>query len=73
MYRAKALGKACHVVFEQRMRDHAVVRLNLETELRRAIESDELSSCYQPVIALEERRPVRLRSAAPLGTRRAAR
>jgi len=39
MYRAKALGKACHVVFEQRMRDHAVVRLNLETELRRALDS----------------------------------
>ena len=52
MYRAKALGKACHVVFEQRMRDHAVVRLNLETELRRAIEHDELKLVYQPVIAL---------------------
>ena len=53
MYRAKALGKACHVVFEQRMRDHAVVRLNLETELRRAIENDELRLVYQPVIALK--------------------
>jgi len=53
MYRAKALGKACHVVFEQRMRDHAVVRLNLETELRRAIENDELKLVYQPVIALK--------------------
>src|SRR5207237_8606423 len=53
MYRAKALGKACHVVFEQRMRDHAVVRLNLETELRRAIENDELKLVYQPVIELK--------------------
>jgi diguanylate cyclase (GGDEF)-like protein len=53
MYRAKALGKACHVVFGQRMRDHAVVRLNLETELRRAIENDELKLVYQPVIALK--------------------
>jgi EAL domain-containing protein (putative c-di-GMP-specific phosphodiesterase class I) len=53
MYRAKALGKACHVVFEQRMRDHAVVRLNLETELRRAIDNDELKLVYQPVIALK--------------------
>jgi diguanylate cyclase (GGDEF)-like protein len=52
MYRAKALGKACHVVFEQRMRDHAVVRLNLETELRRAIDNNELKLVYQPVIAL---------------------
>jgi EAL domain-containing protein (putative c-di-GMP-specific phosphodiesterase class I) len=53
MYRAKALGKACHVVFEQRMRDHAVVRLNLETELRARIENDELKLVYQPVIALK--------------------
>jgi diguanylate cyclase (GGDEF)-like protein/PAS domain S-box-containing protein len=53
MYRAKALGKACHVVFEQRMRDHAVVRLNLETELRRAIENNELKLVYQPVISLK--------------------
>ena len=35
------------------MRDHAVVRLNLETELRRAIENDELKLFYQPVIALK--------------------
>ena len=54
MYRAKALGKACHVVFEQRMHDAAVVRLNLETELRRAIENDELKLVYQPVIALKD-------------------
>jgi diguanylate cyclase (GGDEF)-like protein/PAS domain S-box-containing protein len=53
MYRAKALGKACHVVFEQRMRDHAVVRLNLETELRRAIDNHELKLVYQPVISLK--------------------
>jgi len=54
MYRAKALGKACHVVFEQRMRDHAVVRLNLETELRRALENNELKLVYQPVISLKD-------------------
>jgi diguanylate cyclase (GGDEF)-like protein len=53
MYRAKALGKARHVVFEQRMRDHAVVRLNLETELRRAIDNNELRLVYQPVISLK--------------------
>jgi diguanylate cyclase (GGDEF)-like protein/PAS domain S-box-containing protein len=52
MYRAKALGKACHVVFEQRMRDHAVVQLNLETELRRAVEHNELHLVFQPVVAL---------------------
>ena len=53
MYRAKALGKARHVVFEQRMRDHAVVRLNLETELRRAMDNNELRLVYQPVISLK--------------------
>jgi diguanylate cyclase (GGDEF)-like protein/PAS domain S-box-containing protein len=53
MYRAKANGKACHVVFEPRMREQAVSRLRLDTELRRAVEHNELKLVYQPVIALD--------------------
>jgi solute carrier family 50 protein (sugar transporter) len=38
MYRAKALGKAHHVVFDQEMHTSVVNRLRLETDLRRALE-----------------------------------
>ena len=40
MYRAKALGKAHHVVFDQAMHTSVVARLRLETDLRRAIERE---------------------------------
>jgi len=53
MYRAKASGKACHVIFEPHMRDQAMSRLRLDTELRRALEHNELRLVYQPVIALD--------------------
>ena len=53
MYRAKSSGKACHVIFEPRMRDQATSRLRLDTELRRAIEHNQLKLVYQPVVALE--------------------
>jgi len=53
MYRAKAAGKARHVVFDPAMHAHAVARLRLENDLRRAIEGEELTVHYQPIIALE--------------------
>ncbi len=53
MYRAKAEGKGRHVVFEDSMQDEVVERLELEGELLRAIERDEIEVHYQPVIALD--------------------
>ncbi len=53
MYRAKAAGKARHVIFDPAMHEHAVTRLRLENDLRRAIEGEELTVHYQPVIALD--------------------
>lgn len=53
MYRAKALGKARHELFDSAMHDAAVNRLHLETELRQAIERDEIHAYYQPIVALE--------------------
>ena len=44
MYRAKARGRARSEVFDSAMHDHAVQRLKLETDLRRAVERDELAS-----------------------------
>jgi diguanylate cyclase (GGDEF)-like protein/PAS domain S-box-containing protein len=53
MYRAKSLGKARHVVFDREMHAHAVNLLQLETDLRRAIERQEFLVHYQPIVALD--------------------
>jgi diguanylate cyclase (GGDEF)-like protein len=53
MYRAKALGKERHVVFDQAMHTSVVQRLRLETDLRRAIERREFHVHYQPIIVLD--------------------
>jgi diguanylate cyclase (GGDEF)-like protein/PAS domain S-box-containing protein len=53
MYRAKAGGRARHKVFDETMRSTAVARLQLENELRRAIERQELRVHYQPIISVE--------------------
>lgn len=52
MYRAKAAGKARSEVFDKEMHTQGVKRLQLETELRRAIERDEFTIRYQPIINL---------------------
>ena len=56
MYRAKALGKARHEIFDRSMHDRAVTLLDLETDLRRAVERREFLVHYQPIIALETSR-----------------
>ena len=53
MYRAKSKGKACYEVFEPSMSIDALERLELETELRRALGREELRVYYQPEILLE--------------------
>jgi diguanylate cyclase (GGDEF)-like protein len=53
MYQAKALGKARQEVFATGMRIQVVRRLQLETDLRRAIEQQEFQLHYQPIVALE--------------------
>jgi diguanylate cyclase (GGDEF)-like protein/PAS domain S-box-containing protein len=52
LYRAKALGKARYEVFDTEMRNRAVARLQLETDLRRAIERNEFRLYYQPIVSL---------------------
>lgn len=56
MYRAKALGKARHVVFDQRMRERVQGQLEMETDLRRALERKEFEIDYQPIVSLETER-----------------
>ena len=52
MYRAKDLGRGRHAVFQPSMHAHARAQLQLETDLRRALERGELRLQYQPVVSL---------------------
>lgn len=54
MYRAKAQGKACYEVFDPTMHARAVRLLQMETDLRRALERDEFFVVYQPIISLTD-------------------
>ncbi|MFN2547917.1 MAG: EAL domain-containing protein [Myxococcales bacterium] len=58
MYRAKAQGIAKHAVFDITMHDHAVAVLQLENDLRRAIDRGELRVRFQPIVALPSGRIV---------------
>jgi len=52
MYRAKEGGRARCVLFDAEMRAGAMRRLEVERELRHAVERDELTLHYQPVVNL---------------------
>jgi diguanylate cyclase (GGDEF)-like protein/PAS domain S-box-containing protein len=56
MYRAKARGKARYEIFDPTMRDRIIHRLALESELRQAIEHNELCLHYQPIVSLTDGR-----------------
>src|SRR5207244_11957541 len=52
VYHAKDLGRPRPAVFDPEIPAHARARLQLDTDLRRAIERDELRLRYQPVVSL---------------------
>ncbi|MGH8278421.1 MAG: sensor domain-containing phosphodiesterase [Gammaproteobacteria bacterium] len=52
MYRAKAAGKAGYVVFDAAMHAQAKAKLQLETELRHALQRNEFQVYFQPIIEL---------------------
>ncbi len=52
MYHAKRAGKARHQVFDENMHEVAKEILQLETDLRRAVERDEIRVFYQPIYSL---------------------
>jgi len=53
MYRAKENGKARYEVFDHGMHARAVSRLQLESDLRQAIEHKEFCVYYQPIVSLQ--------------------
>src|SRR5882762_7159833 len=52
MYRAKSLGKARYEIFDADMRASVIARLQLETDLRHALEREEFRNFYQPIVDL---------------------
>jgi PAS domain S-box-containing protein len=58
MHRAKRLGKARCEVFDNTMHATAVRRLQLETDMRRALEQREFLVYYQPIVSLRSKQIV---------------
>ncbi len=56
MYYAKKAGRGRFEVFDEKMREQAIARLEIETELRKAIDDRELVLFYQPQVSLRDRR-----------------
>ena len=54
MYRAKAMGKSRHEMFDTAMHERALEVLKLETDLRHAIERKEFLLHYQPIVSLAD-------------------
>jgi diguanylate cyclase (GGDEF)-like protein/PAS domain S-box-containing protein len=57
LHRAKERGRGAYELFDPRTRAQVVSRLQLETDLRRAIESDQLLVEYQPYFRLDDCTP----------------
>jgi len=56
MYRAKGLGKARYEIFNKAMHERVFTVLQLENDLRRALDYQEFQLHYQPIVSLETSR-----------------
>ena len=56
MYEAKRRGKACYAIYESSMSGDALKRLELENDLRRALQNGEFELYFQPNWDLDEDR-----------------
>ncbi len=55
MYRAKTTGGSRFVMFDQAMHNNAVERLELENDLRHAVERGQICLFYQPIVNMRTR------------------
>ena len=53
MYKSKELGRGMYQLFDEKMRDHTIELLELETDLHQAVERNEFSLVYQPIIDIK--------------------
>lgn len=53
MYSAKAAGKGCWVMFDDHMHAKAAARMQLERELRGALEGRQFELAFEPIVSLE--------------------
>jgi len=53
MYQAKARGSACHEIFDAKMHANILDRLQLEADMRGALDHNEFVLFYQPIIDLK--------------------
>ncbi|MDH3584477.1 MAG: EAL domain-containing protein, partial [Phycisphaerae bacterium] len=53
LYRAKARGGGVFALFDDEMRANAIVRMQLENDLRKSVEQNELRLYYQPIVSLK--------------------
>lgn len=58
MYRAKSTGRDRCAVFDEAMREEAMRILDLEADLRRAINGDGFVAFYQPIVRLDDRKVI---------------
>ncbi|MFN8666053.1 MAG: EAL domain-containing protein [Gemmatimonadaceae bacterium] len=56
MYRAKHQGRSRFELFDRAMHAEALTRLQLETDLRRAVERQDFTLHYQPIVSLADGR-----------------
>ncbi len=54
MYQAKIAGKGQYVVFDRSMKHLAIERLDMETDMRRAIEKGEFRVHFQPILRISD-------------------
>ena len=54
MYRAKSEGRDRYAIFDEAMREQAMLSLDLEADLRRAIKNRDFLPYYQPIVRLED-------------------
>lgn len=53
MYAAKKQGKGRCIIFENKMHTALMDRIGIENDMRRAVEKEEFTLCYQPIVELE--------------------